>query len=109
MPLSDEQRAEIEKVAAKEGVDPAKLAAAAERIVSGQPARVGAKAGQQADHEQPKLDMYLLPFVTVQEVREHWLGLTDAFPGDRQVASKWAAANGGDMSTRTAPGQNEGG
>jgi hypothetical protein len=37
--------------------------------------------------------MYLLPFVTVAEVRQKFLGLTESFPGDKSVASDWATAH----------------
>lgn len=91
--LSAEQRAAIEAVAKREGVDPKELAAAAQDIVDGKDPAPDAPAG--GGKEQPKLFMYLLPFVTVKEVRQRWLGLTDDFPGDRAVASEWAMEHGG--------------
>jgi hypothetical protein len=107
MPLSNQQRAALEAEAKKRGIDPAKLIAEAERMSSsdssGPPAEV--KPADSADApttEKPKLFMYLLPFVTVREVRENWLGLSDSFPGDNEIASAWAAkqgGNGGDSGT----------
>lgn len=102
-PLSDEQLAAIEKVAAKEGVDPKKLADAAERIQDGEAAGPSSSAGGKPptakpvapDPQTPKLYMYLLPFVTVAEVRSKFLGLTAPFAGDKEVAADWAAEHGG--------------
>jgi hypothetical protein len=40
----------------------------------------------------PALQVFLLPFLTVQEVRA-WIGVSGAFAGDGQVASDWALAH----------------
>ncbi len=102
MPLSQEQKDHLTAEAEKRGLDPAKLIAAAEdhlaQAVESQPKDSGgAKAAKEsgATPDQPKLFQYHLPFVTVKEVRQHWLGLTDSFPGDSEVASEWAAKHGG--------------
>lgn len=98
MPLSPEQRAALEAEADRRGVDRAALIREAEALVDGgseeQPDR-GGNADTSPSGEPPKLFMYLLPFVTVREVRQKWLGLTESFPGDNEVASKWALKMGG--------------
>jgi hypothetical protein len=95
MPLTNEQRSALTAEANRRGIDPGKLIAAAEQSTSGPGTDV--QTGEPA--EKPKLYMYLLPFVTVREVRQNWLGLTESFPGDSEVASKWAAKQGGDTTT----------
>ena len=96
MPLSPEQRSAVEAEAKKRNVDPDKLIAAVEGEIGGGNPNAPAENGQPAtEAEKPKLFMYLLPFVTVREVRQNWLGLTDSFAGDSEVASKWAAKQGG--------------
>lgn len=93
MPLTNEQRARLTAEAQRRGIDPAELITAAEQ--QSPPGDGQSSNGQSAPAgEQPKLFMYLLPFVTVREVREKWLGLTDSFAGDREVASAWAAKQG---------------
>jgi hypothetical protein len=94
MPLTDKQREALEAKAKERGIDPAKLIAEAESTLSGSTASPKSRDAADATAEKPKLFMYLLPFVTVREVRENWLGLTDSFPGDGQVASTWAAKQG---------------
>lgn len=111
--LTPEQKAALAQVAEREGVDPQELVSAAERIVAadaggGQkpaPATPGAEIGKSAP---PKLFMYHLPFVTVKEVRQRWLGLTDSFAGDAAVASEWAADHGGSLSQGTGGGTETG-
>lgn len=96
--LTEKQRAALEVKAKAAGVDPAKLIAEAERLAEAGDEKPDAKPeGSKAapSAEQPKLFMYLLPFVTVREVRQVWLGLDDSFPGDGEVASAWAAKQGG--------------
>ncbi|HYF01054.1 MAG TPA: hypothetical protein VEJ18_19175, partial [Planctomycetota bacterium] len=78
MPLSDEQIAALRAAAAREGVDADALIAAAESP---------SEPGQAPEGEKPKLYMYLLPFVTVKEVRSFWLGQTAPFPGDSMPAA----------------------
>lgn len=92
MPLTDEQRAKLEAAAKERGLDPAALIREAEKIAprAGQDDDPGSDRDEQPK-EQPKLFMYLLPFVTVREVRQVWLGLKDSFPGDSEVAAAWAA------------------
>lgn len=100
MPLSEEQKAELRAQAEAAGIDPARAIAAAESIAEAESARdapddekpKSAKAGAAPPAEElPKLFMYHLPFVRVREVRQRWLGLTEAFPGDDEVAAQWAA------------------
>lgn len=98
MPLTSKQRRALEAKAKEAGISPRDLIAEAEAMSGGAPTR-SEESGDAPDKapsaEQPKLFMYLLPFVTVREVRSVWLGLTDSFPGDGQVASAWAAKQGG--------------
>jgi hypothetical protein len=100
MPLTSKQRAALEAKAKERGVDSAKLIAEAESIsqdsatTGGKAAAPATDSGADASAEKPKLFMYLLPFVTVREVRGNWLGLNDSFPGDSSVASEWAAKHG---------------
>lgn len=53
--------------------------------------------------DQPKLFMYLLPFVTVAEVRRVWLQIDAPFPGDGEVAAAWAAKISGPAPAPAAP------
>lgn len=92
MALTNEQRSILTAEAKRRGIEPADLIAAAEGSGSSSPKTAEAAGGS----EKPKLFMYLLPFVTVREVRQNWLGLTDSFAGDSEVASKWAAKQGGE-------------
>lgn len=92
MPLSAEQKAKLQAEAARRGIDPAKLIAAAERAIDADSA--GPEARSSAPGDPPKLFQYHLPFVTVREVRQKWLGLTESFPGDSAIASEWAAKHG---------------
>lgn len=92
--LTDKQRGALEAKAKERGVDPAKLIAEAEAIMSGGKS-VSTAPSDDPGAEKPKLFMYLLPFVTVREVRERWLGLMDSFPGGEEIASAWAAKQGG--------------
>ena len=94
MPLSSAQREALTAKAREMGVDAGELIAEAESIVSG----AGASPSPQSAAEKPKLFMYLLPFVTVREVRENWLGLSESFPGDGEVAAAWALKHGGGSS-----------
>jgi hypothetical protein len=92
VPLTEQDRQKLQQVAATEGVDPAALVSAAEKLADGQDA--GGMPGTTPQSDQgPKLFMYLLPFVLVKEVRSKWLGLADAFPGDLSIASDWATAH----------------
>ena len=93
MPISNDQRSRLAAAAQERGLDPAKLIAEAERQAAGQPDAPGDKPKGDAptSAEKPKLFMYLLPFVTVREVRQNWLELTDSFPGDNMPAAEWAA------------------
>lgn len=114
MPLSDIDKAKLRQVATDEGVDPAELIAEAERIGGAGNAapdvdganKAEPKGAEKGASQQPKLFMYLLPYVRVREVRQTFLGLTEAFPGDDEIASDWATAhpmNG----AATPPGNNE--
>lgn len=88
MPLTNNQRKALAAEARANGVDPADVIAEAERM-SGAPGPSGRH--EAPDDEPPKLFMYHLPFVRVREVRQRWLGLTESFPGDDEIAAKWAA------------------
>lgn len=93
MALSESQREAISAEAKRRGVDEAKLLSEAERLSgSGDaPAAKDAKPGKPAPGaEKPNLFMYLLPFVTVNEVRTIWLEL-DAVAGGEMNAAKYAA------------------
>jgi hypothetical protein len=91
--LSPEQRQRIEAEANQRGIDPAKLIAAAEEELGGEkPDKATSKPGDKsAGPAVPPLYMYHLPFVTVNEVRERWLGLGPVAGGD-EYAAKFAAA-----------------
>lgn len=102
MPLSDEERSKLEAVARQRGIDLAKLIAAAEES-RGAPPESANSTGTTSAGEKPKLFMYLLPFVTVREVRHNWLGLSDSFAGDSEVASAWAAKHGGNGGGNNEP------
>lgn len=98
MPLTDKQRTALEAKAKEAGVDAAKLVAEAESMVAG-----SAGSGDDAPaKEKPNLYMYLLPFVTVNEVRTIWLEL-DAVAGGDEYAGTWAAKQVGP--TKPEPGQ----
>ncbi len=88
MALNKEQRDALTAAATRKGVDPAALLAEAESLQAGAPSSPGGKAAPGA--EKPNLYMYLLPFVTVNEVRTIWLEL-DAVTGGDQYAGEWAA------------------
>ncbi len=96
MSLSNEQRSLLAVAAQERGLDSAKLIAAAEAQSSATPegktpaGAKPAKAEAPAKNERP-LYMYHLPFVTVNEVREQWLGLAPIAGGDENAA-KYAAA-----------------
>lgn len=93
MPLNQQQRAALEAAAEREGIDPAELIAAAEADLAEREgeAKPDAASTKPGSAEQPKLFQYHLAFVKVREVRANWLGLTDPFPGDDEVAAAWAA------------------
>lgn len=92
MPLNEQQRAALEAAAEREGVDPAELIAAAEAELAATEGEAKPDAAAKpGSAEQPKLFQYHLAFVKVREVRANWLGLTDPFPGDDEVAAAWAA------------------
>jgi hypothetical protein len=90
--LSDQQRAALEAEAKRRGVDPAKLIAAAEAQSSGGVAAPAPKAptGPTATKNENPLYQYHLPFVTVNEVRQGWLGL-GPMDGGEENAAKYAA------------------
>ena len=98
MPLNEEQEAKVRAYAQKNGLDEEKLVEEANKIQdsgAGQVAQEGSTPDNggppSSSTEKPKLFQYHLPFVTVKEVRQNWLGLTDSFPGDNEVAAEWAA------------------
>lgn len=104
MQLDDQQRARLREVATREGIDPEELIAAAESEDDERPTSAGEEAASgaaPANVEPPKLFQYHLPFVRVREVRRVWLGLTEAFPGDDEIASEWAAKFSGGQATVT--------
>lgn len=97
--MTPDQEKELRGQAEAEGLDADAVIAAAKRLEADAPPDAKAKdkaADPAAAPEQPKLFQYHLPFVTVREVRSTWLGLTDPFPGDSEVAAVWAAKNGAD-------------
>lgn len=102
--LTEDQKNKLRTRAADVGVDPDALIAEAEKIgyVSNQ-AGNATPLPKSAPADPPKLFQYHLPFVTVREVRQVWLGLTEAFPGDDRVAAEWAAEHGGGSSPVAAP------
>ena len=95
--LTEKQRAALTAAAKEQGVNPVDLIEEAEALSGdgGKPAEPD-KPGTSSSGEPPKLFMYHLPFVRVREVRQVWLGLTESFPGDDEIASEWAAKHGAD-------------
>lgn len=114
MPLSPEQRAKLEAEAKRRGIKPADLIAAAEaemgkREKSQPPSKGdvptgGDKNSDTSTDEPGSLFMYLLPFVTVGEVRRIWLKVPGSLPGadDNENAAGWAAKMSG---AATSPGE----
>lgn len=88
--ITAEEEAQIRQLAKDAGLDEDAVVAAAK--VADETPQGGGKPGQAVGAaEKPKLFMYLLAFVTVDEVRENWLGLPPGpFPGNGQVAAAWA-------------------
>ena len=105
MPLSDSQRAALEKAAVENGVAAADLIAAAEEEMSAvereEPSAVKSSASSSST-DPPKLFQYHLAFVRVREVRRVWLGLDEPFPGDNEIAAEWAAKFSGPTSGSAA-------
>ena len=103
MPLSAEQRAKLEAEAKRRGIKPADLIAAAEAEIEKRekakpPAAPSDESSDTPDDADPtdepgSLFMYLLPFVTVGEVRRIWLKVPGSLPGadDNENAAGWAA------------------
>jgi hypothetical protein len=93
MPLTSQQRAALTAKAKEAGVDPDKLIAEAEAMQSGPPAGKSGKPASELTDEPGNLFMYLLPFVTVGEVRRIWLKVPGSLPGadDNTNAAEWAA------------------
>lgn len=102
--LTDIDKAKLAEFAKAEGLDPAKLVAAAERLEAGGATPGGGAPVPGGKANEPKLYMYLLPFVTVAEVRRNFLGLTEPFPGDSKVASDWAREHPSASPTDASPG-----
>lgn len=97
MALSSEQRAALKAEAERRGVDVDELIAAAELELEGDDAgdeknKTAGKAAPAAAAApaQPPLYQYHLPFVTVNEVREKWLGLGPVAGGE-MYAGEWIA------------------
>ena len=108
MPLSDKQRALAIEEAKRRGIDEAALIAEMERLADEKPdAKSDDAKGKPPSGEPPKLFMYHLPFVRVREVRQVWLGLTESFPGDDEIASEWAAKHGADAAPAGTPPPDE--
>lgn len=97
MAITNEQRRELELEAQRHGVDVGALISEAEALLAeqsaGQSSPPGASDTTQAAAEEPgNLFMYLLPFVTVGEVRRIWLKVDGPFPADdNMIAAEWAA------------------
>ncbi len=112
MPLSAEQRAKLEAEAKRRGIDPDALIAAAESEIETRGKQTPAENSGGADGGAPaaatdepgSLFMYLLPFVTVGEVRRIWLKVPGSLPGadDNENAAGWAAKMSG---AATSPGE----
>lgn len=98
MPLSKQQEEKVRAYAQANGLDEERLVQEASKVQdsdAGQVAQEGSTPNSggppSSSTEKPKLFQYHLPFVTVKEVRQNWLGLTDPFPGDNEVAAEWSA------------------
>lgn len=111
MPLSAKQRARLIALAEQEGVDADELIAEAEAALAEREPAKPAPSGVEPSSakppkpsapepaaapatEQPKLFMYHLPFVTVNEVRTKWLGLEPMEGGDENAAAFAARMQG---------------
>ena len=115
MPLSAEQRAKLEAEAKRCGIKPADLIAAAETEIAKReksPTDTPADGNTEDDDESDdgtgepgSLFMYLLPFVTVGEVRRIWLKVPGSLPGadDNENAAGWAAKVAGAASSDSNP------
>jgi hypothetical protein len=104
--LTSEQKTALQSEAVRRGLDPDALIKEAERLATEDEPK-GDNKSNAPQGEQPKLFMYLLPFVRVREVRQVWLGLTESFPGDDEVASAWAAKQAGGSLAPAAAGEPE--
>ncbi len=95
----------IRAIAKREGVDPEALLGAVRKQVPAESGADNHKPGDGQARSEAKLYMYLLPFVTVREVRQVFLQLPDSFPGDTSVASDWATKHpmGGAADPATTP------
>src|SRR4030067_1233520 len=85
MDLSDKQRIALTKAAVDSKVDVAALIRAAERINAPEDKTTS------NEMEQGALYMYLLPFVTVREVRELFLRVPGRIADDEMNAAEFAA------------------
>lgn len=99
MPLTSKQRAALEAKAKEAGVDAAELIAEAESLSAPSKDDSGegdtkTDAAEPTSKEKPNLFMYLLPFVTVNEVRTIWLELGPVAGGD-EYAEAFAAKQRG--------------
>lgn len=101
MALDAKTREAIAARAKAKGLDVQALTAAVEKMQAGAnaPTEPAPTAGDATDTatpvpDRPTLFMYLLPFVTVKEVRAH-MGFPGPLPGasGTEIASDWAAAH----------------
>lgn len=91
MSLSDEDRAALEALAKEHGVDADALIAEAEKAAEEDeqgPASKNADAAPSGG-EEVKLFQYHLSFVTVRELRQKFLRLTEPFPDDGLPCVVW--------------------
>lgn len=98
MPLSEAQRAKAAELAQATGRDPAELIAKAEAAQAGQ-----AEPGADAPRTDGKpiferLLIGVLPFITVNELREHWLKLPPAHTDGEMFCGEFAIKHGGPAS-----------
>lgn len=91
MPLTEEQKSKLREAAIERDVDPDALIAEAERQSQSSETGTAPSSGDKPTKTDKPLYMYHLPFVTVNEVRTIWLGLSPIAGGD-EYAAKFAAA-----------------
>lgn len=93
--ITAEEERDLRAMAEQLGRDPEAFVAAARKADGEQSKKPAADKSEAPSPEKPKLFQYHLPFVTVKEVRSNWLGLTEQFAGDGEIAAEWAAKHGG--------------
>lgn len=96
--LTKLEEAALRKRAEEQGIDPEEYLAAARAVdaeASAGDKGGAAPKGAPGAAEPPKLFQYHLPFITVKELREKWLGLTEKIDDEDLPCGEWLAKHGG--------------